>query len=85
MSKFGKLKGIDWEWQSADGCQMKAPLATEFAGANPTDFGKNGVENQRLRGGFSMSFAGRIGMIRSCWNPCSRNVLCPQMKMPHFP
>ncbi|MDO4585434.1 MAG: hypothetical protein Q4D62_15205 [Planctomycetia bacterium] len=58
LNKFDELEGIDWEWQSADGCQIKALLATEkipfapeFAGVNPTDRGKNEVENQRLRGG----------------------------------
>ncbi|MDO4583079.1 MAG: transposase [Planctomycetia bacterium] len=51
LNKFDELEGIDWEWQSADGCPIKAPLTTESAGANSTDRGKNGVENQRLRGG----------------------------------
>ncbi|MDO4585432.1 MAG: hypothetical protein Q4D62_15195 [Planctomycetia bacterium] len=91
LNKFDELEGIDWEWQSADGCQIKALLATEkipfapeFAGSSSTNFGKNGVENQRLRGGVSMSFAGRIGMVWSCWSHYSRNVSCPQMKMIYF-
>ena len=37
LNKFDELEGIDWEWQSADGCQIKAPLATESAGANRHD------------------------------------------------
>ncbi|MDO4582971.1 MAG: hypothetical protein Q4D62_02600 [Planctomycetia bacterium] len=37
-----KLEGIDWEWQAADGCQIKALLATKSAGANPTDREKMG-------------------------------------------
>jgi hypothetical protein len=24
---YDKLKGIGWEWQSVDGCMVKAPLA----------------------------------------------------------
>ena len=37
-----KEKGIGWEWQSIDGCMVKAPLAREAVGHNPTDRGKNG-------------------------------------------
>ncbi len=34
------LQGIAWRWQSIDGAMMKAPLAQESVGANPTDRGK---------------------------------------------
>lgn len=40
LYEYDELKGIDWEWQSLDGCMTKAPLATETVGANPTDRGK---------------------------------------------
>jgi transposase len=30
-------KGLDWEWQSADGRMAKAPVAREAAGKNPAD------------------------------------------------
>ncbi len=36
--------GLDWEFQSLDGCQTKAPLGGETTGANPTDRGKEGVK-----------------------------------------
>ena len=38
--------GIGWEWQSLDGCMVKAPLALEAVGKNPTDRGKNGDKTQ---------------------------------------
>lgn len=42
LYKYDELQGIDWEWQSLDGCITKAPLAEESVGRNPTDRGKNG-------------------------------------------
>ena len=41
------LEGIGWEWQSLDGYMIKAPLARESVGKNPTDRGKNGNKTQR--------------------------------------
>lgn len=40
LLKYDDLKGIGWEWQSIDGCMVKAPLAQEAVGRNPTDRGK---------------------------------------------
>ena len=40
LAEYDGMEGIAWEWQSADGAQGKAPLATECVGANPTDRGK---------------------------------------------
>jgi hypothetical protein len=34
------MEGIAWEWQSLDGAMVKAPLALESVGGNPTDRGK---------------------------------------------
>lgn len=42
LEKYDELEGIGWEWQSLDGCMVKAPLALEAVGHNPTDRGKNG-------------------------------------------
>ena len=42
LNLYDELEGIGWEWQSADGCMVKAPLALESVGKNPTDRGKNG-------------------------------------------
>jgi hypothetical protein len=34
------MEGIAWRWQSIDGAMVKAPLAQESVGRNPTDRGK---------------------------------------------
>ena len=46
LEKYDELEGIGWEWQSLDGCMVKAPLALEAVGKNPTDRGKNGDKTQ---------------------------------------
>jgi len=40
LAEYDDLQGIAWRWQSIDGATMKAPLAQEAVGANPTDRGK---------------------------------------------
>jgi transposase len=40
LAEYDEMEGIAWEWQSADGCLFKAPLAKEAVGPNPTDRGK---------------------------------------------
>lgn len=40
LAEYEELEGIAWRWQSIDGAMMKAPLAQEDVGANPTDRGK---------------------------------------------
>ena len=42
LETYDELEGIGWEWQSVDGCMVKALLARESVGKNPTDRGKNG-------------------------------------------
>jgi transposase len=39
-----ELRGLGWEWQSVEGCMVKAPLARDAAGRNPTDRGKKGTK-----------------------------------------
>ena len=46
LEQYDELEGIGWEWQSLDGCMIKAPLALESVGKNPTDRGKNGDKTQ---------------------------------------
>lgn len=48
---FDETEGVDWEWQSADGTMVKAPLAQESVGPNPTDRGKNGTKRIVLTDG----------------------------------
>ena len=40
LAEYDDMEGIAWRWQSADGAMMKAPLAQESVGPNPTDRGK---------------------------------------------
>ena len=40
LAEYDELEGIAWEWQSIDGAMVKAPLAIEDVGPNPTDRGK---------------------------------------------
>ena len=40
LAEYDEFEGISWRWQSIDGAMMKAPLAQESVGPNPTDRGK---------------------------------------------
>src|SRR5208283_869245 len=40
LAEYDDLEGIAWAWQSIDGSMVKAPLALEAAGPNPTDRGE---------------------------------------------
>ena len=48
LEQYDELEGIGWEWQSLDGCMVKAPLARESVGKNPTDRGKMGTKRSVL-------------------------------------
>jgi len=37
LERYDELEGIGWEWQSVGGSMVKAPLALEAVGHNPTD------------------------------------------------
>ena len=40
LAEYDEMEGIAWSWQSIDGASVKAPLAQESVGPNPTDRGK---------------------------------------------
>jgi len=40
LAEYDEMEGIAWRWQSIDGAMVKAPLAQESVGPNPTDRGK---------------------------------------------
>ena len=40
LAEYDEMEGIAWRWQSIDGAMMKAPMAQESVGPNPTDRGK---------------------------------------------
>lgn len=43
LVKYDELSGIDWQWQSIDGCKVESPLGQDAVGANPVDRGKKRV------------------------------------------
>jgi transposase len=48
LYEYDELKGLDWEWLAQDGCLVKAPLAEESVGPNPTDRGKKWNQKKRI-------------------------------------
>ena len=44
LAEYDEMEGIAWAWQSIDGSMVKAPMALEAVGPNPTDRGKKGGE-----------------------------------------
>lgn len=50
LAEYDEMEGIAWRWQSIDGAMMKAPMAQQSVGPNPTDRGKKRQQT---------SFAGR--------------------------
>jgi transposase len=55
LAEYDEMEGIAWAWQSIDGAMVKAPLAQEAVGPNPTDRGKKWEQAKRAR--------------RRAWNP----------------
>jgi len=55
LAEYDEWEGIAWAWQSIDGALVKAPLALETVGPNPTDRGKKWNQAQPPR--------------RRAWNP----------------
>ena len=48
LAEYDEMEGIAWKWQSIDGAMVKAPLAQEAVGRNPTDRGKKGTKRHLL-------------------------------------
>jgi len=49
LAEYDELEGIAWAWQSIDGAMVKAPLAQEAVGPNPTDREKKREQAQSAR------------------------------------
>lgn len=47
LAEYDDMAGIGWSWQSVDGSMVKAPLAQECVGPNPTDRGKKWTQAKR--------------------------------------
>ena len=50
LAEYDDMEGIAWCWQSVDGALVKAPLALESVGANPTDRGKKWQQANAVSG-----------------------------------
>ena len=48
LAEYDQMEGIAWSWQSIDGAMVKAPLAQETVGPNPTDREKKGTQRHLL-------------------------------------
>ena len=48
LHEYDEMEGIAWKWQSVDGSMVKAPLARQAVGPNPTDRGKKGSKRHLL-------------------------------------
>ena len=46
LTAYDETVGLDWSWQSIDGCMTKAPLGGENDGAEPDRSGEVGHETQ---------------------------------------
>lgn len=64
LKVYDDTLGIEWQWQSADGCLVKAPLGkrtaegdTQATGANPTDRSKSGSKRHLLTDGKGIPLA----------------------------
>jgi transposase len=47
LNEYDDMEGIAWKWQSIDGSMIKAPLALDGVGRNPTDRGKKWQQEER--------------------------------------
>src|SRR5438034_7060752 len=43
LQEFDEVEGLEWQWQSLDGTQIKAPFAGAATGGNPVDRNKQGT------------------------------------------
>jgi transposase len=50
LAEYDELEGIAWRWQGIDRSMMKAPLAQESVGHNPTDRGEKWKQATRSGG-----------------------------------
>jgi transposase len=68
LAEYNELKGISWSWQAVDGNLVKAPLAQEAVGPNPTDRGKNGSKIHLLcdEHGIPLSFFVSAANLNDC-------------------
>jgi len=57
LCQYDRKRGIEWKWQSVDGCMTKAPLGGQAVGPNPTDRAKSGTKRSLLTDGAGIPLA----------------------------
>jgi putative transposase len=57
LQEDDELAGLDWQWQSLDGTQIKAPFGGEATGKNPVDRRKRGTKRSQLCEGHGLPLA----------------------------
>lgn len=57
LLEYDAIKGIDWQWQSMDGCHVMAPLAGENTGPSFKHWGKSGTNRSLLTDGSGIPIA----------------------------
>ena len=50
LAEYDEMEGIAWNWQCIDGAMVKAPLAQQAVGRNPTDRGKKRKQTALING-----------------------------------
>ena len=57
LAAFDEGEGLEWEWQSLDGTQIKAPFGGDATGANPVERRKRGSKRSQLSEGHGLPLA----------------------------
>ncbi len=57
LAEYDEFEGTAWRWHSIDGAMMKAPLAQQSVGPDPTDRRKNGSNRHLLVDGDGVSLS----------------------------
>lgn len=57
LQEYDELAGLEWQWQSLDGTQIKSPFGGEATGGNPVDRNKRGTKRSQLCEGHGLPLA----------------------------
>ena len=57
LQEFDEVAGLDWQWQSLDGTQIKSPFGGESTAKNPVDRNKRGTKRSQLCEGHGLPLA----------------------------
>jgi putative transposase len=57
LGEFDEIEGLEWEWQSMDGTQIKAPFGGAATGGNRVDRNKQGTKRSQLSEGHGLPLA----------------------------